>query len=338
MKNYLFLLSFFLFANSYSQIGGDYSFSFLNLAENAKVAALGGELISNYDSSDVNSGSYNPANIQSDHNKQIGVNFLPLKQGIKKSSISYVHEFKKYGPINFNIQHIGYGEIATTNNLGAETGTINPQEYAISIGKSFEQGIFRLGTALKFAGSNFGNYNASAIMLDLGGTLVHPNDRFTASLLFKNVGFALGKYTKESEVTIPLNILAGITYKPEHMPIRFSVTSHNWQQWDVQFLDTTQTFEIDENGDKVVEEKKLTEQIFRHFNIGGELILAKGLHVRVGYNHMRRKELKTEAKGGAGFSFGGLLKIKRFTIEYAKAYYFAGSGSSVISIITHFKK
>lgn len=338
MKNLLIILSLFLTSYSFSQLGGEYSFSFLNLSENAKVAALGGSLISAYDSNDVNTGTYNPANIQKSHHKMVGFNFMPMKQGIKKSSLTYVHDFNKIGPLNFSIQHIGYGEITSTNSLGDDIGTIKPQEYAVSVGKSFEQGIFKMGGNLKFVGSNFGKYNAYGVLVDLGGTMVHPTKQLTASLLIKNIGFAINKYTQSSEMTMPLNVMAGLTYKPEHMPIRFTVSTHDWQKWDVQYLDSTATFNIDTNGDKIPEEKSFSEKLFRHVNIGGEFILSQNLNFRMGYNHMRRKELKTEAKGGSGFSFGGMIRIKRFTIEYTKAYYFASSGSSVISIITHLNK
>jgi hypothetical protein len=338
LKKIILILTILISSNSFSQIGGDYSFSFLNLAENSKVASLGGELISAFDSTDINTGVYNPANIQLKHNKMIGVNFMPLKQGIKKSSISYVHEIEKIGAINLSIQHIGYGEIQSTNNLGVDIGIITPQEYVISLGKSIEQGIFRMGMNLKFAGSSFGQYSAYGILMDFGGTMVHPKKDLTASLLVRNLGFAIKKYTKDSELTMPLNVLAGITYKPEHMPIRFNITTHDWQKWEIQYLDSNQTFNIDTNGDKIREEKKFSENLFRHLNVGTEIILSQNLQFRVGYNHMRRKELKGEIKGGSGFSFGGMIKIKRITLEYSKAYYFAGSGSSVISIITHFKK
>ena len=83
MKRILFFLASSIIISAKAQIGGDYTFSFLNLADNAKVASLGSDLISAFDSSDVNSGSYNPANIQESHSKVLGFNFLSLKQGIK---------------------------------------------------------------------------------------------------------------------------------------------------------------------------------------------------------------------------------------------------------------
>lgn len=337
MKKYLFIIGICSYTLANAQIGGEKSFSFLNLAENAKTAALGGELISFYDTNDVNTGTYNPANI-SDQHKNISVNFLPLKEGIKKSSITYTHQFNKIGNLNFSLQHMGYGEIQSTDIYGYDLGTINPQEYMMSVGKSFTQNYFRMGAALKFAASNLGKYNSHAILADIGGTFVHPKKQLSASLLFKNVGVTLDRYTKTSEQELPFQLSSGITFKPEHMPVRFSFTAHNMQKWDVQYLDPSSSFKIDNNGDKVVEEKKLTEKLFRHLNVGTEFVLSKNFQLRVGYNHMRRKELKSETLGGSGFSFGGMLRIKKITMEFAKAYYFAGTGSAVLSISTLINK
>lgn len=338
MKKILFFITCGIFTAANAQIGGNYSFNFLNLAENAKVAALGGELISGFDSLDVNSGSYNPANIQESHANILGINFLPLKQGIKKSSISYTHNINKLGAVNFGIQHIGYGDIQSTDILGNDLGTINPQEYAISIGKSFTQRYFRMGTALKFAGSNLGAYNSHALMLDLGGTFVHPKKQLTASLLFKNMGFAIDKYTKGSDFNLPFQVVGGLTFKPEHMPMRFSFTGHNLQAWDVQYLDPTNTFTIDNDGNKIAGEKQFSEKLFRHLNVGTEFLLGKNLNLRMGYNHMRRKELKGNTNGGSGFSFGAMVRIKRINFEFTKSYYFAGSGSAVLSVSTNLFK
>ena len=338
MKRILFFLASSIIISAKAQIGGDYTFSFLNLADNAKVASLGSDLISAFDSSDVNSGSYNPANIQESHSKVLGFNFLPLKQGIKKSSVSYTHTLNKVGALNFNLQHIGYGDIQSTDIYGNENGIINPQEYALSVGKSFTQKNFRMGAALKFAGSNLGAFNSHALMMDLGGTFVHPKKQLTVSLLFKNMGFALDKYTKNSDANLPFSVVTGMTFKPEHMPVRFNLTGHNLQTWDVQYLDPTNTFTIDNDGNKILGEKKTTEKIFRHLNVGTEFILSKNLQFRLGYNHMRRKELKTTTNGGSGFSFGAMIRIKRFNFEFTKAYYFAGSGSAVLSFSTNLYK
>ncbi len=336
----IFISSFILSISvlTHAQIGGDYSFSFLNLAENAKVASLGGELISGTDTNDVNNGYYNPANISANNNKTIGLNYLFLKQGIKKSSIVYTQDFNKIGPLNFSIQHIGYGEIESTDILGNAAGTINPQEYALSVGKSFTQNNFKLGTAIKFAGSSLGKYNSHAIMLDMGGTFLHPKKEFATSLLFKNLGFATDRYTESSDVNLPFQVVAGVTYKPKHMPIRFNFTAHNLQKWDIQYLDPNNTFEIDSEGNKIAEKKKFTEKLFRHLNVGAELMLSKSLQFRMGYSHLRRKELKVASNGGSGFSFGAMLRIKRFTFEFSKAYYFAGSGSAVLSVATNLNK
>ena len=298
------------------------------------MAALGGDLISSYDSTDVYSGISNPANLQESHAGVISLNFLPLRGGIRKSSVAYASDFKKLGLLNFSIQHVGYGDIDGTDQFGNSLGSFSPQEYAITIGKSFEQGPFSLGASFKFAGAHLASYSSFAVLTDLGGTWVHPHMDLRASLLIKNLGFSIKSFVPGSPTNVPLNPQLGISFKPEHMPVRFHLTAHNLHRYDIQFLDPNNTFEIDENGDQIAEEKQISEQIFRHITVGAEILLFKNLQFRMGYSHLRRKELKAPESGGAGFSFGGILRIKRIAFEFSRAYFFAGQGSSVISINT----
>ena len=59
----------------------------------------------------------------------------------------------------------------------------------------------------------------------------------------------------------------------------------------------------------------------------------------MGYNHQRRKELRLDEKsGGAGFSFGFMLKIKKIEFDYTKVYYHVVGGANVITISLNVKE
>jgi len=76
--------------------------------------------------------------------------------------------------------------------------------------------------------------------------------------------------------------------------------------------------------------------VFRRLIFGTELLLSDNFQLRFGYNHLLRKELKQEAtSGGAGFSFGLMLKVKRFEFSYARALYHSAGGSNTIQLTTN---
>ena len=48
----------------------------------------------------------------------------------------------------------------------------------------------------------------------------------------------------------------GPSIKPEHLPLRFSITAHHLQQLDIVYLDPNQRGQLDENGEEVKAKKK----------------------------------------------------------------------------------
>ena len=65
----------------------------------------------------------------------------------------------------------------------------------------------------------------------------------------------------------------------------------------------------------------------RHAIVGAEFSLFKGLNLRMGYNFMRRQEMKVDSRlKMVGFSWGLEVKIYKFAIAYSRsAYHLAGS-------------
>ena len=74
----IFLMSF----ASFSQVGGESIYNFLNVPTSARQAALGGKVITILD--DVNQGIWNPSTINLEMDNQLGVNYLNFLTDIVK--------------------------------------------------------------------------------------------------------------------------------------------------------------------------------------------------------------------------------------------------------------
>src|SRR5690606_14151052 len=75
---------------------------------------------------------------------------------------------------------------------------------------------------------------------------------------------------------------------------------------------------------------------FRHMVIGAEVLLSKNFHARLGYNALIRRELRLESKsGGAGLSWGLMLRVKKFEFSFTRAYYHVKGGTSYISLVVN---
>jgi len=310
-----------------AQLGGSRAFEYLNLPNNARMAALGGVNITSgwYDPAQVSS---NPALLNDTMQHQLVISRLGYLADISNTSLTYVTPIKDYGTWAFHLDYLNYGNIQSFDEAGFLNGDFSVNEYAFSVANSQTFGPFSVGANLKLAVSDLASFQASAMLLDVGGTFLHPEKDLTIGFAIKNIGFLLSDYTEENNSQLPTDIQLGVSYKPEFMPFRFSVMARNLVRSDVTFFDPSTNSLFGQNN-----EPGFGEDIFRRLVFGAELMASPNFQLRFGYNHLLRQELKLEnASGGAGFSFGFMFKVKRFEFAYSRALYHTVGGSNTLQM------
>ena len=326
MVSFLLLLSL----PGWAQVGGKETFRFLGLPVNAKEAALGGINISAPEQ-EVSSLQTNPALLNADMHQHVAFGFTAFLADVNQSNLTYAFNTKKAGLWGGGISYVNYGSFIQRDETGLETGKFSVQDYAVGLTHATTLDHFTLGATVKLVVSSIAEYKALALATDLGGIFKHPEKDLTVALAFKNLGYQLQTYSGENKEPLPFDAQLGFTYKPEHMPFRFSLTAYHLQQLDIVYHDTTQSsgFGQHANAQKV----SLGDKIARHIVVGGEVILSKNFNLRVGYNHLRRKELRLDnASGTAGFSVGTMLRIKGLQLDYARAFYHAAGATNYFTL------
>ncbi|OWP63396.1 hypothetical protein CDA63_09325 [Hymenobacter amundsenii] len=315
-----------------AQIGGQRAFSFLNLPTSAKLAGLGGVNTSSRDA-DGTMLYANPALLNAEMDGRLALGFVDYLADIKQSTAVYVFNTAKAGRIGVGLTYLNYGDFEQYDPAGNSLGQFSVNEYALSLSDSYTSGVFTLGGTLKLAGSGIAGNHSYAALADVGGLFKHPTQDFTVGLVVRNAGVQIKPYDGAGREAMPLDVELGTSIKPEHLPFRFSLAAHHLQQLDIVYLDPNQRGQLDENGNETTPEKKLGDKIARHFVVGGELLLSKNLNVRVGYNHLQRRELRLDnAAGGAGFSFGVMLRLSQFQLDYTHAGYHASGGANYFTV------
>jgi len=298
-----------------AQIGGKKSFEFLNVPTNARLAALGGVNASLRDR-DLNFFYSNPALIGDTLSGVASAGYQFYVADIGQATFSYAHSFNRIGMVSFGVQHMGYGTIKSYDATGVETGDFTAGETALVVSKSHQISTFRFGANLKVAFSTLSGYRASAMMIDLGGVFIHPEKDFNVGLVIKNLGFTLSEYSATSSTALPFDVQLGTTFKPEHMPIRFSFTAYNLVKEDATY------FNPDDNTD----EPGTLDKVFRRINFGAEILFHRNVNVLVGYNYLIHQELKLEEAGGAaGLSLGFSARVKAFEFVFSRGAYVVGN-------------
>jgi hypothetical protein len=314
------------------QLGGRTVFPFLDLPPSAHLAALGGMNVSTR-TDDPTMLFGNPALINSDMDGRLALSYVAYVADIKQSTAAYVFNTEKAGRFGIGITYLNYGNFESYDAAGNSLGTFGVNEYTVGVSDSYTKGKFTFGATTKLAVSSIAGSRSLAGVADVGVVYKHPTADFTAGLAVKNAGYQFSPYPGTDRGPLPLDVQIGATAKPEHMPLRFSLTVHHLQQWDIQYIDPNARGQFDASGNEKKPTKSFGDNLARHFTVGAALILGKGLNIRVGYNHLQRRELRLDnTSGSAGLSFGAMLKISTFQLDYTHATLQAAGSSEYITI------
>lgn len=315
-----------------AQVGGQHAFEFLTLPASAKQAGLGGANLSSRDA-DATMLLANPALLNAEMDGRATLAYVNYLSDIGQSTATYVWNSERLGRTGVGLTYLNYGKFEQFDAAGNSLGEFSVNEYALGITRAVTTGNFTLGGTARLAVSGIAGNHAVSTLLDAGALFKHPTTDFTVGLAVKNLGYELRPYNGSEREPLPLDVQVGASIKPEHMPLRFSLTAHHLQQFDIVYLDSTQRGKLDENNQEIKPKKSVGDQIARHFVVGGELLLSKNFQVRFGYNHLRRRELRLDTRsGGAGFSFGVSFRLSQFQLDYTRAYYHVSGAGNYFTI------
>lgn len=246
------LLSLSLTAQA--QVGGQRTFTFLELPNSAKQAALGGVNVT-AGAHDVNMVAANPALLNVEMDNQLSLSYTGYLADIKQSSVAYAFHTEKYGRWAAGVNYLNYGDFVQRDATGAVEGSFNVNDYTLSLTHARQAETFTMGATAKVAVSSIAGNQAVGLLADAGVAFNHPEKDLTVGLAFKNIGYQVKAYDGGERQPMPFDAQLGISYKPEHMPVRLSLTAHRLYRFDVVYLDPNAPGQLDENGNEVKEEK-----------------------------------------------------------------------------------
>jgi hypothetical protein len=336
MKIKLLFSAILLSFSASAQIGGQFVYQFLNIPASARVAALGGTLVSVKDN-DPNTALQAPSLINSSMNGAISLSAVSYPDKVKFGDASYVQDFGKTGTFMATMHYVNYGNFNQTDDYGNSTGTFKAADYALTMGWGYQLNpLFSVGAAIKGIYSDYYIYNAMGVATDISATMYDSLNQWTVTLLIRNVGAQVNKYVPGNNEPLPAEALIGASKRLQHTPLRFNITYRHLQKMDLAYTDENDLGDVDPlTGEASVKDYNFFNRFSRHFILGAEILLSKNFHVRTSYNFQRRREMVVSTRPGlAGFSVGLGLKISKFIISYGFGNYHLAGGVSHFSIST----
>jgi hypothetical protein len=306
-----------------SQPGGK-AFQFLEIANSARVAALGGKAVAAGDD-DLNLPFHNPSLLTSSMHNNLVLNYVDYFAGINYGYVAYSRTYENIGNFAIGIHYLNYGKFIGADEIGTITSEFRAADYALNLIYSRTlDSLFTIGVNLKPIYSNLESYSSVALALDAGITYHNREKLFTASLVIKNLGTQITTYYPNGErEPLPFEILMGLSLKLKHAPFKFYIVAEHLETFDLTYkTEKDKKDEIDPFTGEELKEDKLNiflDKFMRHIILGTELNITDNFVLRFGYNYRRRQEMKINTKiGTVGFSWGVGIKIYKFHLSYAR--------------------
>ena len=321
------------------QLGGNSTYAFLNLTHSARVAALGGKVVSIPDN-DLNLSFHNPSALQEGMSNQLVLNYVNYFSDINFGYVSYARSYEGIGNFAAGLNYINYGKFIAADQLGNVTGEFRAAEYSLNLIYSRAlDSLFTIGVNVKPVYSVLETYQSFGLLADIGVTYTNQDKLFSVGLVLRNSGFQLKPYHSGHREPVPFEILLGLSQKLRHAPFRFSLVAHNLQKLDLTYDDPDENpAEFDPiSGEPIPENKweKLADNVMRHVIFGIEFTPLENFYLRAGYNYQRRQELKISSRTAmVGFSWGFGIRISKFHLNYGRASYHLAGASNHFSITT----
>jgi hypothetical protein len=338
-KKLLLFLLLFIFTVSYGQIGGKYTYQFLNLVTSPRQAALGGKTITIYDD-DVNQVNFNPATINVEMHNHLALNYGNYFNEVTYGTASYAYTYDRHlQTFQAGVNYVNYGKLEGYDENGQFTSDFTGSEIAISVGYAYNipYTTIHIGANAKLISSALESYSSFGGAIDLGAIFIDERNDVNWGLVIRNIGTQFTRYSEVNE-KLPMEILLGVSQELEHVPIRWHLTLENLQQWNIAFSNPERA-ESSIDGNTTEEKVSFVNNALRHVIFGVELFPKKAFNIRLGYNFRRAEELRIlEQRNFSGVSLGFGLKMNKLKFNYSYSRYTLAGNTSLFGLTINFQE
>ncbi|MDI9356520.1 MAG: type IX secretion system protein PorQ [Chitinophagaceae bacterium] len=290
------------------------TYRFLQIPIGSRQAALGGHNIS-LSYGNLSLVYSNPALLDSVPHNSITYQYTYYFVSSSFHHFAYNYSLKEWGNIALGLVNFGYGSFTGYDIYGNQQGNFSVDQTGVKVSYSNRKGHFVMGVSAQYVSDNIASYYSNGLLFDIGSTFDMLGNKIIIGICFKNIGWILKNYTNR-ELIVPFDMQLGITFKPEKLPIRFSITGT-----DLIFF---RKLYYDPSG-KIISKTYspgVVRNVLQHISFGAEILIKKSVIIMLGYNYKANQELSNENSFAfLGISGGLSVKIKAMELSVAIANY-----------------
>jgi len=329
MRNNLFITFFVLFLfisgmnqHAFSQGSDDTAYRFLKLASSPRAAALGGNHVA-LPSADISFFHMNPGYLSSKMHRNFAISYVNHIGDLNMGFANGAWKIRDIGILGVGVRYMNYGTFERRDANGIQNGEFTASDLAFTagLGREIAENL-NLGITATFVHASYAEFSSSALAFNAGIRYTFTDLGLDAGLSITNVGFQLSEFDNTSE-KLPVDVRVGVSRRLEYIPLRFSITAHSLNRWEIDTQNDTQ-------------EPSFTGYLFRHLLFGAELSLSENVHLRAGYDHLQHQELKINNRlDTAGFGYGFGIRYRGITFDFSRNSFSEMGGVTRIGIQTY---
>ena len=240
----------------------------------------------------------------------LGLNAMTWFSGTTVAGAQFCNKFDERSVYAFNARYVSYGKMKETSADGTVTGSFTAKDIAIGATWSYMlTDNLSGGVTADLIGSRYGSMTSVAVGIDLGLLYCDQNNGLTIGLSATNLGGQIKAFENTFQ-KLPFDLCVGVTWKPAHAPLRFTVSMDNlarWSESDFYFTEDSS--------------RGFGEILKRHLSLGVDFNLTERFYIAAGCNLRTRAELAEKgSKGLTGITIGTGLRLGRimFDLSYGK--------------------
>lgn len=306
---------------------GRTAYDFLTIPSSSHAYGLGGVNIAVIDD-DVNLAEQNPALLGPEIGRQVSFGYMHWLGSANFAGARYGMAAGEHGAWGAGIRYLNYGTMTGYDHTGMETGTFTPSDIVVegSYAHDFNDRL-RGGINLKGGYSNYEQYTAFALAVDLGVNYYNPERDLSLSLVLKNMGGQLKRFEEHYD-RLPFDVQLGWMKGFGDTGFSFGITAWHLTKWELPVYEHT---------DAGLQELKIKNSfgrnLFRHLVFGAQYAPSERFYIDLGYNYKTRTDMSAYQRNFlSGFSAGLGFKARAFTAGIAAAMPHKGGATVLLNL------
>lgn len=304
-------------------------YTFLQIPTSAHAFALGGAGSAIVDD-DITLIDSNPALLGPEVEKQAAFSYMLYLATSNFASARFAMAADDYSAWGIGIRYLNYGSMKGYDFDGTPTADFTPQDIVIE--GTYSRDItdrLRGGANFKVVYSNYEQFSAWALAVDLGINYYDPDKDLSLSAVLSNMGGQVKRFNASYD-RLPFDFSLAYMQGLANGPFSVAVTANNLTRWTLPYYDH------DSDSQMLRTKSSFFSNFFRHLIFGIQYAPSEKFYAALGYNYKTATDMSSYSRNFlSGFSLGVGLRIKSFRVDVSYAMPHKHGSSLMLNLATN---